>query len=351
MSAKSIFTSAILGALLMAAIIQFACGATVAIDDASQLPYTDGWQAGDNGGSGFGPWSFAFSGDGIGLIHPPQFVDNGPLPGNSLGAPAFALSTGDRPYFTDTSEVQRNFVAPLGIGQTFSADLDGSDLNPSAIGFTIGNTFDLYGTNGTERFSLFTNNQYHSDHWTATGDADTAIPAGSSFHIDFKLVTTDSYDLRLSPIGGGAPYFTQTGVSLAGTSGLAINRLRISDYGTGSSTDGGKEFFFDNLVVSGPIPGDFNNDNVVDAADYVFWRKNGLDANSYDLWRVHFGQMASGNALLTGPSQFVVPEPKSAMLSFMILIALRRKHRKQFCRGVRYASLCCQDETSRRNAT
>src|SRR5205823_6477271 len=83
--------------------------------------------------------------------------------------------------------------------------------------------------------------------------------------------------------------FTQTGAPLAGTSGVAINRLHISDYGTGSSADGSKELFFDNLLLIGPLPGDFNNDNVVNAADYVFWRKNGLDANSYNLWRTHFG--------------------------------------------------------------
>ena len=42
------------------------------------------------------------------------------------------------------------------------------------------------------------------------------------------------------------------------------------------------------------IPGDFNGNGVVDAADYVAWRK-GLGTlytqNDYNVWRAHFGQM------------------------------------------------------------
>jgi hypothetical protein len=320
MSATTRHTSAIAAVGLMVTLLQFAFGATVALDDASQPSYTDGWQAGDNGGTGFGPWSFAFSGNGNGLVHPPQFIDNGPLPGNSLGAPAFGLSTGDQRNAFETSEVQRIFVAPIAVGQTFIADVDGSALDSNAPAFTIGNTFDLFGSVGKERFSLITNNQYNNDHWTVGPGVDTGIPAGNAFHIDFKLVTTDSYDLALSPIGGGAPYFTQTGAPLAGTSGAAINRLRISDYGTGSSANGSKELFFDNLLVSGPIPGDFNKDNIVDAADYVFWRKHGLDATSYSLWRTHFGQVAPASALSAESSQLAIPEPTGATLALMSFI-------------------------------
>ena len=36
---------------------------TTASDNASDPAYVDGWQVGDNGGIGFGPWNLAFSGD------------------------------------------------------------------------------------------------------------------------------------------------------------------------------------------------------------------------------------------------------------------------------------------------
>jgi hypothetical protein len=40
------------------------------------------------------------------------------------------------------------------------------------------------------------------------------------------------------------------------------------------------------------LPGDFNKDGVVDAADYVFWRKQTSDEANYNLWKAHFGQAA-----------------------------------------------------------
>jgi hypothetical protein len=290
-------------------------GATAASDNASEPAYSDGWQAGDNGGIGFGPWNLAFSGDASGLFHDPQFIDNVPLAGNSLGAPAFALTTGDRPSFFDTSEARRTLNAPIGVGQTFSADVEGSALDPLAPGFTTGNTFDLYGSNGTERFSLFTNNQYHNDHWTATGDSDTGIPAGSSFHIDFTLVTANTYDLVLLPLGGGDPLFTQTSAPLAGTANVGIDTIGITDYGTGSSADGSKEIFFNNLTVRG-LAGDYNRDGSVDAADYVVWRKNDGTQAGYDIWRANFGETAgiSTEAAAESAASGAVPEPATALL-------------------------------------
>jgi hypothetical protein len=222
-----------------------------ASDNAGNPPYADGWQDGDNGGSGFNPWTSAFSGDSGAILHGgPKFIDNGPLAGNSLGKPAFALTTSDRPFFFDTSEVNRTFASPIAIGQTFTIDVDGSALNPAAPGFSIGNTVQLMNSAGQERFGLFTNNQFNGDNWTATGSANTGVAGGAAFHLAVTLVSTDTYNMVMTPVGGGAPLFSQTGGTLGGTPGTAIDRIRISDYGTGSSADGSKELFFNNLSVT-----------------------------------------------------------------------------------------------------
>jgi hypothetical protein len=72
-----------------------------------------------------------------------------------------------------------------------------------------------------------------------------------------------------------------------------------------------------------PIPpGDYNKNGVVDAADYVLWRKGDLAADSngdtlvdqvdYDFWRANFGSPSPGaGAGLSGAS---VPEPASLIL-------------------------------------
>jgi hypothetical protein len=312
-----------------------ACASVVASDNASNVAYTDGWQTGDNGGTGFGPWTLSFSGSGSGLLYPPQFIDRTPLPGNSLGAPAFALTTGDQRSAFETSEVRRPLLAPLAVGQTLTANINGSALDAHAPSFTIGNTFDLLAANGSERFSLFTNNDYHSGRWTVTGDLDTGIAPGSSFRIDFTLTSANSYNLVLSPVAGGAALFTQSGATLAGTAGASIATLRITDYGTGSSSDGSKEYFFDDLIITVPgIPGDYNNNGVVDAADFVVWRKNQGTTNTlpndptggtigttqYNTWRSNFWE-PTGSGLGSHVSA-TVPEP-TALILLMFAAASR----------------------------
>jgi len=38
------------------------------------------------------------------------------------------------------------------------------------------------------------------------------------------------------------------------------------------------------------FPGDYNHNGVVDAADYVWWRKFDGTQSEYDTWQVHFGE-------------------------------------------------------------
>ncbi len=61
-------------------------------------------------------------------------------------------------------------------------------------------------------------------------------------------------------------------------------------------------------------PGDFNHDGIVDAADYVVWRKgvgNRYTNTDYDSWRAHFGQTYTPGA---GAVSSAVPEPTAGML-------------------------------------
>jgi hypothetical protein len=59
-----------------------------------------------------------------------------------------------------------------------------------------------------------------------------------------------------------------------------------------------------------PEDGDFNFDGVVDAADFVVWRKFYGSQDGYDTWRDHFGERPAGNGSGLGlPSQDAVPEP------------------------------------------
>jgi hypothetical protein len=90
-------------------------------------------------------------------------------------------------------------------------------------------------------------------------------------------------------------------------------------------TDGGTEgFAFRNLTInSGEITpgliGDYNNDNVVDAADYTVWRDGGSPDSSqagYDAWAGNYGATAAP------ATSVAIPEPTAALLAMIALAGL-----------------------------
>jgi hypothetical protein len=88
------------------------------------------------------------------------------------------------------------------------------------------------------------------------------------------------------------------------------------------------------VVAGATLPGDYNNNGVVDAADYVVWRA-GLGTiyvqNDYNVWRAHFGQTAgSGSSLsASGSASVAVPEPASAILMLCGVAAVAFSNRRR----------------------
>jgi hypothetical protein len=98
------------------------------------------------------------------------------------------------------------------------------------------------------------------------------------------------------------------------------------------------------LPVPG-LPGDFNEDDKVDGADYVKWRKegtgplpndNGLATaqERFDLWRANFGNMVMGSGAASESG--AVPEP-AAWLLVGVAVTFMGLHRR------RWASHCLGD--------
>jgi hypothetical protein len=69
--------------------------------------------------------------------------------------------------------------------------------------------------------------------------------------------------------------------------------------------------------------GDFNEDDIVDAADYVVWRKNIGGTFAYDAWTKNFASVTSGGG------QFQVPEPANvhSVTLLSLLVLSNRTHR------------------------
>jgi hypothetical protein len=99
-------------------------------------------------------------------------------------------------------------------------------------------------------------------------------------------------------------------------------------------------------VVQAP-PGDYNTDGIVDAGDYIVWRKaigqsgsglaadgNGdgvVDSADYNHWRANFGSVvgsASSSPIGVATS---VPEPGTAAMLILGVVVVLRRMRPAIC--------------------
>ena len=97
-----------------------------------------------------------------------------------------------------------------------------------------------------------------------------------------------------------ASAITQTNLTgsttLAPGAQLAIGDISSTNFTTGAAQAGlSFQFILAEALAGGGAPaGDYNGNGVVDAADYVVWRKTGGSATDYTTWRTNFG--ATGGA-------------------------------------------------------
>jgi len=98
------------------------------------------------------------------------------------------------------------------------------------------------------------------------------------------------------------------------------------DTTTGAITDLGTSVSaLDAIAFQTSLPGDYNHDNKVNAADYVTWRKNSGTQAEYVTWRENFASPASSAASLDSSA---VPEPSGIAMCLLGLVAFR-SHRKR----------------------
>jgi Tol biopolymer transport system component len=105
-------------------------------------------------------------------------------------------------------------------------------------------------------------------------------------------------------------------------------------YRADADTDDVFELYSVSLAGAASVPGDYNHDGIVDAADYIIWRSTlgsttdmradgdgtgasagKIDQADYTFWKSHFGQSGAGAGAAA-----TVPEPASWLLLSMALV-------------------------------
>jgi hypothetical protein len=66
--------------------------------------------------------------------------------------------------------------------------------------------------------------------------------------------------------------------------------------------------------------GDYNQDGIVDAADYVVWRKTDGTQEGYDSWRANFGGLAGSGSVASADA--TVPEPTTLMMFIVAAVGI-----------------------------
>ena len=131
--------------------------------------------------------------------------------------------------------------------------------------------------------------------------------AASGMRIDITLTDADSYSATLTPLANPGAAFTTTGDFANPTKPIEWIQFEtfngiVSD--TATPPTKATDFYIRSITISdatpGGVPGDYNGNGKVDAADYVRWRNGGplqnevdapgtVNGADYTAWRARFG--------------------------------------------------------------
>lgn len=225
--------------------------ANLASDSAADAVYDDGWQSGDNGGYGFGPWVFTFN-----STDPNR---NGVFMGSSANngeAPCGNIDTGGRAWgmyanvLVDSSGPSIGIVfatraftgGELGIGQTLTLAMDNGWIEqgfrgPGSVGFSL-NRFSFFFAGGDDQYRVGNGNPHD---WV--GLYGTGIPfTDDGLLVSFTRTGEDTYRLVVAPQGGSPVEFTGTMPP-----GGPIDSITLFNRFAGP--DSPRDAFFNNLAI------------------------------------------------------------------------------------------------------
>jgi hypothetical protein len=358
------------------------CYAQNSFDSAIDPAYSNGWQDGDNGGTGFTPWNFDSS--YVDPTPPPttwyeytnaefHAIDNGlqagtqfSNPHNSLGQ---AWAMGISATNNGVPRAGRGF-SQLGIGDTINVVFDNPTRRQGFAGYIIRLNGGTGGENGNicnfdsnysctpnepqpfeqiglaryEYFNYGEWNLYDSGGKVTTGVYDTGAEnaggtaaAGALFSV--TRTGANTYDVLLDPLGAAASFSASRTYE-----GLPIDWIEFVFFNGGTSdvtptlAEPGTDLYIRSLEIiraaSPGQPGDYNEDGKVDAADYVAWRKLpglfGGDPAGYNTWRENFGEGSAGGAAgVPEPTTFVSLITAAGLFLFVAPIRLGARSRNQ----------------------
>jgi hypothetical protein len=176
-------------------------------------------------------------------------------------------------------------------------------------------------------------------------DEANGVPKNEQWEINFTgpgSITVDSAGINVyrqdefSIWTGGDPVsyedlWDQGILKANGLSGATQTPAVFSTFFTTSGTPGMDNYVLNSLITAAPVdlPGDYNNNGTVDAADYVVWRNGDSPDDTqagYNLWKANFGRTAGAGAGGAG-GLAAVPEPATCVMLLVGMVAILGRRR------------------------
>jgi len=244
---------------------------TNAADDASDLAYSGGWSAGNNGGFGFGAWQL--------IMSSPHVNSNGNFIGDSptikIGIPAWGLYANNG----NLAEAKRLLPSPLGLDQALSVNFENGIVNVGAgVGVAMqnssGDTLWQFFYNGGDTF------------YSISGNSTDINNTTNGLHIAFSLTGPTNYSATITPLGGTTRVITGNLDSSTNSSDITV--FRVWNFNAGP--DSIRDVFFNKLQLVTIDPAGTATGATVtitreaaemhDGIPMYWWTQYGLDTNS-----------------------------------------------------------------------
>lgn len=205
---------------------------TNASDVGSNAAYNDGWQNGDNGGTGFGPWRLVNTSGDSGQNG--QFMASNVAV--NIGTPAWGLYANNG----NVANARRPLPAAMAVGQTLRVRMDNGFLNNGAgTGVALQNAasntlWEFFFNGGDQNYSI------------SGGSTDIGWTPGG-LDIELTLTGPTSWVSRITPLGGDTR--TNTG-HFVSQSDMSATLFRAWNFNAGPGSD--FDFFVNGLQVVSP---------------------------------------------------------------------------------------------------
>ncbi len=211
--------------------------------NASASAYDDGWQSGDNDGSGFEPW-FLFGGNYIVSTS----TSNGNGDSNSDGD---IDSVGNVALGLADTSARREFEESLSIGSTVSFDFDNGTIKPSVnhrVAFYL--LDENYNLAWAFDYASYSGDLLNYRYWNGSSPVDTGIPfTDEGIRIKITLITQNQINPIITDIATGTIY--NLGIlTIDLPANKLINKISFSNSNSGSNIE--NYLFINNLEICHP---------------------------------------------------------------------------------------------------